>query len=44
MDDIKELSEGRYESPIDSEEQNTILEENNNCSGTASHKSSGCDR
>jgi hypothetical protein len=44
MDDIKELSEGRCESHIDSEELSTTLEENNNCAGTISRKSSSCDR
>ncbi|PNF37684.1 hypothetical protein B7P43_G11995 [Cryptotermes secundus] len=43
MDDIKELSEGRCESPVDSKEPSTTLEENNNCTGTTSHKSSSCD-
>lgn len=43
MDDIKEMSEGRCESPIDSEEPSTTLEENNNCTGTTSHKSSSYD-
>jgi len=44
MDDIKELAEGRHESSVDLEEKNATLEENNNCTGTASHKSSRCNR
>jgi hypothetical protein len=44
MDDIKELSEGGCESRMDSEELSTTLEENNNCTGTISRKSSSCDR
>jgi hypothetical protein len=43
MDDIKELAEGRHESSIDLEEKSTAVEENNNCTGTLSRKSSRCD-
>jgi inositol 1,4,5-triphosphate receptor-associated cGMP kinase len=41
MDGIKEMAEGWGNDSVNSDEQSTIMEENNNCTGI--HKSSHCD-
>jgi len=42
MDGIKEMAEGWCNDSVNSDEQSTIMEENNNCTGI--HKLSHCDR